>query len=305
MRSAHVRLLVAVQVAIMIQFAASTHAQNAAATDAAAAPLRAELVAEHAALVPGRRASLGVRLQHAPHWHSYWVNPGDSGLPTKLEWSLPPGYVGGAVEWPVPTRFEVGGLYNIGYDGDALLPVSLDVPADGAVPGTHVHVALTVKWLACREECIPGKASLALDLPVMRDAPAPDARWTQAFADARRAQPQATAWRGSAHDDGERIVVRVSGIDLPPAPAKLDAFVAQRKVFENAPPAIRRDGDALVIDAARSEYFTSAPAELELVLVQADAPTPRGWRVRVPYAARGTAPAPRGPNETLPRHGSP
>jgi thiol:disulfide interchange protein DsbD len=274
------------------------------ATESPPEPLRAELVAEHVALVPGSAASFGVLLHHAPHWHSYWINPGDSGLPTTIEWTLPPGYVAVAVEWTLPKRFVVGGLYNIGYDGDALLPVSVAVPADAPV-GSSVHVALTVKWLACREECIPGKATLVLDLPVAGEASSPDARHARAFSDARLAQPQATAWHGSAHDDGERVVVRLSGAGLPPASATLDAFVAQRKVFDNAPPAIRRDGDALVVEAGRSEYFTTAPAEIELVLTQTDALVPRGWRVRVPYTGRGTAPAERGPNEPLPHDGSP
>ncbi|MBA8887241.1 thiol:disulfide interchange protein DsbD [Dokdonella fugitiva] len=269
-----------------LAFVALAHAASAAETSPE--PLQAELVAEHAALVPGRSLSLGVRLRHAPHWHSYWINPGDSGLPTKLAWSLPSGYAAGDVAWPVPKRFDVGGLYNIGYDGDVLLPVALTVPSDGTV-GSNAHVALTVKWLVCREECLPGKATLALDLPVARELPRPDARWTAAFTRARLAQPQASAWSGGVHDDGARIVVRLAGAGLPPASVALDAFVVQRKVVDNRPPAIRRDGDALVIEAARSEYFTQAPPQIDLVVTTTDGVATRGWHVRVPYAAAGTA----------------
>ena len=270
-------------VILVATLAAVAHAQESPPE-----PLRAELVSEHVALVPGGRASFGVLLHHAPHWHSYWINPGDSGLPTTLEWVLPPGYVAGAVDWPLPKRFEVGGLYNIGYDGDVLLPVTVEVPTDAPV-GSNTYVTLNVKWLACREECIPGKATLALELPVARGTPRPDRRWTAAFSRARLAQPQATTWQGVARDDGARVVVRLSGSDLPPASATLDAFAPQRKLLDNRPPAIRRDGDALVVEAARSEYFTRAPTGLELVLTEVDAPVPRGWRVRVPYAAPGTA----------------
>jgi thiol:disulfide interchange protein DsbD len=84
--------------------------------------------------------------------------------------------------------------------------------------------------------------------------------------------------------------VRIAGAGLPSASATLDAFVAQRKVVGNAPPSIRRDGDALLIETARSEYFTQAPAQLDLVVTATDGRTPRGWHVRVPYAA-GTASA--------------
>jgi len=281
--------------------AATAQAQDAREPE----PLRAELVAEQVALVPGARASFGVLLRHRPHWHSYWINPGDSGLPTTLEWALPAGYIAGAIDWPLPRRFEVGGLYNIGYDGEVLLPVSITVPAD-ATPGTTAQVGVSVKWLACREDCIPGKASLALELPLVREAPAADPRWQAAFAAARAAQPQATAWRGEARDDGHRISIRLAGPALPPPQAKLDAFVVQRKLVDYAPPAIGRDGDALRLEAGRSEYFAQAPAEVELVLVQADAPSPRGWRVRVPYAAGGgTTPVARGPSDAVPSPGSP
>jgi thiol:disulfide interchange protein DsbD len=270
-------------------FALAYASPACAADETAFEPVRAELVAEHAALVPGHTLSLGVRLRHAPHWHSYWINPGDSGLPTTLAWSLPAGYTAGEVGWPVPKRFDVGGLHNIGYEGDVLLPVALKVPAD-AVAGSNAPLAVTVKWLACREECIPGKATLSLELPVAREMPRPDARVAAAFTTARLAQPQASAWSGSAHDGGARIAVRLAGAGLPSMSARLDAFVVQRKVVGNAPPSIRRDGDALLIEAARSEYFTRAPVDLDLVVTTTDGPAPRGWHVRVPYAA-GTAPA--------------
>jgi hypothetical protein len=87
-----------------------------------------ELVSEATALVPGRSATLGLRFVHEPHWHTYWINPGDSGLATKLSWKLPADFRAGEILWPVPQRFDVGGLFNFGYSGDALLPVRLDVP---------------------------------------------------------------------------------------------------------------------------------------------------------------------------------
>ena len=105
-------------------------------------------------------------LRHEPHWHTYWINPGDSGLPTTLAWTLPPGLKTQDIAWPLPKRFDVGGLYNFGYDGEVVLPVALSVPAD-AEPGTTAHIAVEAKWLVCREECIPGKASLTLDLPIV------------------------------------------------------------------------------------------------------------------------------------------
>jgi len=57
----------------------------------------AELVAEQDALVPGTTATVALRLAIEPGWHTYWRNPGESGLPTTLGWRLPQGYAAGAI----------------------------------------------------------------------------------------------------------------------------------------------------------------------------------------------------------------
>lgn len=253
-------------------------------------PVEVQLIAEHTELVPGQSQQLGLLLRHQPHWHTYWLNPGDSGLPTTLEWVLPSGYSADEIDWPTPRRFAVGNLYNFGYDGETLLPVSITLPADAAV-GSTAHVSLVTQWLVCREECIPGKVSLAIDLPVVRAEAKPDPRWTGQFSEARLEQPQATAWKGAVRDGGERFTVTLTGPGLPPASAQLDALPVQRKLFDNKPPTIRRDGDALVIEAGKSEYFTTAPSELDLLVTTASANGARGWRVRIPFAADATVPA--------------
>lgn len=272
---------------IPILLVLGTSTAIAAAAQTEAAPVQAELIAEHLGLVPGQPEQIGLLLRHQPHWHTYWINPGDSGLPTTLEWTLPPGYQADAIAWPMPQRFDIGGLYNFGYDGETLLPVSIAVPAAAAV-GSNARIAMVAKWLACREECIPGKASLDIELPIVREAAKPDPRWIRQFSDARLAQPQATAWKAEVRDQGTRLTVTLRGPGLPPAAAQLDAFAAQKKLFDNKPPAIRREGDALIVESGKSEYFTTAPSELELWLTTAGMDGPRGWRVRAPFATTST-----------------
>lgn len=252
----------------------------AAAQETPAQPLQAELVAQHAALQPGQQARLGLRLRHAPHWHSYWINPGDSGLPTRLAWKLPEGWRAGEIDWPLPRRFAVGSLQNFGYEGELILPLLLSVPAE-ARPGSTVQLAVTVKWLACREACIPGRSELTLELPVAAQAGAADPRWAGLFAEALRAQPSPAPWRGSAELVGDRVRMRVSGADLP-APQGLDAHAVQRKLLDNQPPSFRRDGADLVIETNRSEYFTKAPERFDLVLTAPDAGGRRGWKLTLP-----------------------
>jgi DsbC/DsbD-like thiol-disulfide interchange protein len=243
--------------------------------------LAVSLVSEQSALVPGTTAWLGIRLVHEAQWHTYWVNPGDSGLPTKLAWSVPYGYRPGEIAWPAPTRFDVGGLSNFGYTGEVLLPVSIGVSSD-ALTGTRAHLAVAAKWLVCHEECVPGKATLTLDLPVAASATS-DPRWSKAFAGARAAQPLPAAWTGEARLVEDRIEVLVHGTGLPPA-AGLDAFAPQMRVLANAPPQVAMVGDALKLTFAKSEYFAAAPATLDLILASA-APPRHTWSITLPLSA--------------------
>lgn len=123
-----------------------------------------ELVARDAAVVPGRPLQVALRIRHDPHWHTYWRQPGDSGLPTRIDWRLPGGFQAGEIRWPAPSRLLIGPLANYGYEGEVLLPVLLAVP-----PGLGDETVLLraqVSWLVCKDVCIPGEAALGLRLPV-------------------------------------------------------------------------------------------------------------------------------------------
>lgn len=222
--------------------------------------VRVALLSEQAALVPGTTAWLGVRLAHAPHWHTYWINPGDSGLPTKLAWQLPAGFRARDIAWPAPQRIRVGDLYNFGYEGDVLLPVPIEIPAD-ARPGAPAHVAVDVKYLVCHDECIPGKADLALDLPVA--AAAGKTQSSTLFDAARAKQPEPVQWSGAAHIVGDAVELTLHAHDMPPV---ADAFVVERKLVNYAPPQIAQHGEDLTLRFEKSDYFVGAPAQVELVV---------------------------------------
>lgn len=250
--------------------------------------LNVELVAEKTALVAGRANWLGLRLDHEAHWHTYWANAGDTGLPTRFEWTVPAGWTAGAIDWPAPERLQIGELFNFGYSGENLLPVSVDVPADAPI-GSPVTLQLRASWLICKEECIPGKAELAITLPVAASGSEPgDSAAAPALRTALAQRPVDTDWTAAVTPTGDRIGIRLRGNGLP-AVANLDAFALQRQVLANAPPRIAADGADLLIEAARSDYFTTAPAQLDLVLVQRDAGRVRAWRVAAPWASDAAA----------------
>ena len=66
--------------------------------------VQASLVAADASVQPGQPITVALRLVHDAHWHTYWLNAGDSGLATQLNWNLPQGLQAGNTLWPLPQK---------------------------------------------------------------------------------------------------------------------------------------------------------------------------------------------------------
>jgi thiol:disulfide interchange protein DsbD len=183
----------------------------------------AELVAERSAVQPGGSLQIGLRLQHIPLWHTYWRNPGDSGLPTRIEWQLPAGASVGEIEWPAPKRLPIGPLVNYGYEGELLLPMSFTAPAD-ARPGSELRLRAKADWLVCHDVCIPESATLELLLPVVAADVTPGATgWTAPFEAAARARARPLqGWTAGVQRSGRDLLLtlesdqpRAAGTALP------------------------------------------------------------------------------------------
>ncbi len=129
----------------------------------------ASLVSDTTAIVPGKPFQVGVLLEMAPGWHSYWEYPGDAGLPTSIAWTLPNGFVAGPIQWPLPHRFvEPGDIEVYAYKDKVLLLTAIVPPAE--IAEKTVILRAKVDWLVCEEICIPGSANLELSLPVAPQA---------------------------------------------------------------------------------------------------------------------------------------
>ncbi|MGD8476866.1 MAG: thioredoxin family protein [Burkholderiales bacterium] len=145
----------------------------------------AELIPATTSVEPGSVLTVALRLKPDAHWHTYWKNPGDSGLATHIDWELPEGFSAGPILWPVPTRIDVGPLANYGYDGEVLLLTDIQVPRD--LPAS-VPIRAMASWLVCEEICIPGDAEFTLALPV---GPAkPNLLWSGRIDQTRAALPK-------------------------------------------------------------------------------------------------------------------
>jgi thiol:disulfide interchange protein DsbD len=151
------------------------------------APVEPALLADTTAIVAGKPFTAALHLRLLPGWHTYWQNPGDSGLPVTLTWKLPPGWKAGALQWPLPHKFqEEGDMTTYGYENEVLLLVELTPPANLS-PGETLTLEANAAWLACEKTCVPGNADLALTLPLSTQAE-PD--HTALFAQFRSQLPQ-------------------------------------------------------------------------------------------------------------------
>ena len=256
--------------------------------------LQSRLVAETAEAVPGSRITLGLLLEHDPHWHTYWRNPGDSGLPTELKLELPQGIVAEPIAWPHPQRFELSDIVNFGYGDRRLVPVTIRIPAD--YTAATLPVRASANWLICEVECIPGKAEYAFELPVRSQA-AVDPRWTNDFAAARADLPRASKAMLAVDDAGNAVSITLSGLDAGAEPSQWTWFPETPEIVANgARPAWQRTAQGWRAQWTKSEYFTALPKDVALVAVDADG---TAWR----FAARSTGTA--GPASTATQAASP
>ena len=140
--------------------------------------VKAEMLADVSAVQPGQPFRVGVLLKVAPKWHVYWKNPGDSGMPTQVDLTLPEGFKAEPTAFPVPEKFNQAGGYSVyGYDKELMLLTTVTPPADLKV-GTEVVLKGKASWLVCEKLCFPGEADLELKLPVAEKA-TPSARATE------------------------------------------------------------------------------------------------------------------------------
>jgi thiol:disulfide interchange protein/DsbC/DsbD-like thiol-disulfide interchange protein len=123
-------------------------------------------------LVDAEAGWAAVEITHDEDWHSYWVNPGDSGLPTEITWQASVPFEAGEIAWQPPKRIDYEGLFNYGYEGTTALlaPVQFE-PADDASISAHVT------FLICKDICIPQEAMLSWSPEHATDDAAQIARW--------------------------------------------------------------------------------------------------------------------------------
>ena len=262
---------------------------------------RAELLA-HApeGIAAGKPLWLGLQLTHQPGWHSYWKNPGDSGLPTQLQWTLPAGMDAAEIAWPAPEKMFIGPLANYGYEGTVLLPVPVTV-TQGFKPSLlgDAEIRLKATWLVCKQECIPEEGSFTVKLPAQSTTALHGAAFDAALA--AQPRPVVTSANGAIPDstgrvDGSTLVVSVQGLPVSARGKKLDFFPETAEVIEPGGAWTQEwDGATWKARVPLSPHRSASPARMPVV-VTGDG---QAWRADLKVA--GTWPAVAAPAAVSPQ----
>jgi DsbC/DsbD-like thiol-disulfide interchange protein len=238
----------------------------ALAETAADAHANVRLISEQAAIVPDKELWVGLLFDLEDGWHTYWVNPGDSGEAPRIDWELPAGFQAGQIQWPYPKRLSTPPFVDYGYEHEVLLMVPIR-PARGQKGETSQMLSARVHYLVCRDVCIPAQKRLALTLPVgTQSVSGPDAKLF-AIARGRLPQPVPANWRMSAISRGEGFRLRLGigrGASAP------QFFPLDEEEIENAAPqdAIRIPGGFL-LDLKKSNHLLKPISHIRGVLVVA------------------------------------
>ncbi len=168
-----------------------------------------KLIADSKTVVPGQKLHVGLIQTIQAKWHTYWVNPGDSGLPTTVDWSLPAGFKASDLSWPVPKRLLFGPLVSYGYEDQVILPATIAVP-DTLPSGGEVALTGHANWLVCAEVCVPEEADIKLTLPVGTGTPTPDPINANLLSAAQASVPAGNPFAAKATYDKDTVQLRVA-----------------------------------------------------------------------------------------------
>ena len=104
---------------------------------------------------------IGLEYQMDPGWKTYWKSPGDGGFAQSISWENSTNVKKVNILWPTPIEFEILGLTSLGYQNDIIFP--LEIELEDELKNTFLNLHIT--FLICKEICIPGDATIFLEIP--------------------------------------------------------------------------------------------------------------------------------------------
>lgn len=237
---------------------------------AAEANVTAALLVQSNRVAPGQSTKIALKLTPKPGWHVYWSNPGDSGMPPRINWTLPTGVSISDLRHPAPHVMDAAGYVSYVHEGEVALLADLDVDKRIEI-GSALQLQANVQWLACSDSmCVPERTKLVLELAAGTGlGPSPSGTDFTAF---EKAMPRSLTAPGQIRAIGDKLeftfpnsVIDASSARLFPSDPSFDASAVQ---------SARRDGNNLIFTVASSKGL---PKKFAGVITAKGAP--RGFSV--------------------------
>ncbi len=194
----------------------------------------AKLIADRATIAPGDTFTIALEMKLEDHWHVYWTNPGDAGLPPRINWQLPEGLTAQPLEFPIPERIPAGPLMSFGYNHEPLFLTQIVVSSQ-LQPGQTLDIVAEVDWLICKVECIPGEAVFSLRLLVSGRSEIDENARTRFQAIRAVAPIKSDSWSLTAEQTAKEItLVGRKSVAAAEMPEELVFFPHRKGLIENA-----------------------------------------------------------------------
>ena len=120
-----------------------------------------EVIPEKTTIFNDKKIFLVARFSLDKNWHTYWINPGDSGEPASFNWNLPKGFEVSKPIWPSPELIPYPPLTTFGYTDEMKVLFELSIPAEFDEIN---KISVVSKWLVCADVCIPQKGDINFTL---------------------------------------------------------------------------------------------------------------------------------------------
>ncbi|MEO1039288.1 MAG: thioredoxin family protein [Pseudomonadota bacterium] len=190
----------------------------------------ASLISDRTGVEPGETFHLALHQDITEGWHTYWINPGDSGEQTRVTLQLPEGWTAGDIIWPAPKAYDLGPLTNYGYSNAVTLPIPVSVAPDA--PRGRITIPAEATWLVCEDICIPesGEFEITLDVGEARI----DAAGAQRISVAFEAAPvQLDGVQSGLRRDADSLVLTVAGEALGGEVRNVSFFPVEGSVIDH------------------------------------------------------------------------
>lgn len=268
---------------------------SAAAAPPAQELVRAQLLANTTAVKPGQSFTIGVLLKIEPRWHVYWLNPGDSGRATTVKFTMPKGFKVGAVQYPVPLKFDqLADVIGYGYENEVLITADVKTPFE-LKDISEIAIAADVQWLSCRDACVPGKASVSVKLPVSEKPSKANeklfAEWAERFPRGKHPDVDLGEWEVDPRSGTS--VARVSWTGQ--APAKVELYPGKDEAVEVGHATVLTSGTESLVRVKAQIINGEKPASdtlPALIVYTDDKGVRRGINLSVPVGKAATSAGP-------------